>query len=102
MSMVRVSIDRDAIARACERYGVERLRLFGSAVTDRFDPNTSDLDVLVDFRDDAPTGVGPFMGLKDELEQLTGREVDLVEARAVRNPYFARRAFGDVVDLYER
>lgn len=42
-------LDREAIAHACERYGVARLRVFGSAVTGRFDPNRSDVDFFVDF-----------------------------------------------------
>lgn len=42
-------LDLDAIARACKRYGVERLRIFGSALTDHFDPEGSDIDFLVDF-----------------------------------------------------
>lgn len=94
------ALDRTAIARACEQFGVERLRVFGSAVTDSFDPATSDVDFLVDFRADAPRGLSPYFGLKDALERIIGRDVDLVEASAVRNPYFARRAFAEAVDLY--
>lgn len=37
-------LDLDAISRACQRFGVERLRIFGSALTDRFDPEGSDID----------------------------------------------------------
>ena len=93
-------LDDDAIRRACERYGVVRLRMFGSAASDRFDPAASDIDFLVDFLDDAPRGIAPFLELKAELERITDREVDLVEARAIRNPYFARRVFGEAVDVY--
>lgn len=94
------ALDREAIARACERYGVARLRVFGSAATGRFDPASSDLDFLVDFGADAPRGVAPFLELKEELQRIAGRDVDLVEAGAVRNPYFARRAFAEAVDVY--
>lgn len=93
-------LDREAIARACERHSVVRLRAFGSSVTDQFDPATSDIDFLVDFRANAPKGIRPFLSLKEELERITGGEVDLVEARAVRNPYFAKRAFAEAVDVY--
>ncbi|MDN5569964.1 MAG: nucleotidyltransferase domain-containing protein [Propionibacteriaceae bacterium] len=93
-------LDREALARACEQYGVVRLRVFGSAVTGEFDPATSDLDFFVDFGADAPKGVAPFLGLKEELQRIAGRGVDLVEARAVRNPYFAKRAFAEAVDVY--
>ncbi len=94
------ALDRTAIARACEEYRVARLRIFGSAVTDRFDPETSDVDFLVDFLGEAPRGITPFFGLKAALERIVGREIDLVEAGAVRNPYFAKRAFAEAVDLY--
>ncbi|MEN2742504.1 nucleotidyltransferase domain-containing protein [Microbacterium sp. X-17] len=93
------ALDRVAIGRACERCGVARLRVFGSAATDQFDPRTSDFDFLVDFGPDAPQGIAPFFGLKEALAQIVGRDVDLVEANAVRNPYFAKRAFGEAVDL---
>ncbi|GAB3602668.1 nucleotidyltransferase family protein [Microbacterium aureliae] len=93
-------LDREAIARACEAHGVARLRIFGSALTPRFDPATSDLDFLVDFKPDALRGIAPFLDLKEALERIVGRDVDLVEATAVRNPYFARRAFGEAVDVY--
>ena len=46
---------RAAFEALCHRYGVARLELFGSATTDAFDPNASDLDLLVRFQ---PTDVG--------------------------------------------
>lgn len=95
-----VVLDREAIARACEMYGVARLRVFGSAIKDRFDPSTTDLDFLVDFLPDAPRGIRPYLSLKEALERISGRDVDLVEAAAVRNPYFARRAFSEAIDVY--
>lgn len=79
------ALDREALARACERYGVARLRVFGSAVTGAFDPAASDLDFLVDFNADAPRGVGPFLDLKDELQRIAGRNVDLIEARGAQS-----------------
>ena len=81
-------------------YRVARLRVFGSAITDHFDPSTSDLDFLVEFLPDAPRGIRPYLSLKEALERISGRDVDLVEAAAVRNPYFARRAFTEAVDVY--
>lgn len=52
----------------------------------RFDPMTSDLDSLVEFGKGAPRGVGPFLQLTEELEGITGREVDLVGVCVVRDP----------------
>lgn len=93
-------LDDEAILRACERYHVQRLRVFGSAVTDRFDPQHSDVDFLVDFLPDNDDLFQDYFDLKDELEHILGRPVDLVDASAVRNPYFKASAFGSAQELY--
>lgn len=73
----------------CERFGVRRLEVFGSAAGERFDPSHSDLDFLVDFRP-APPGelADRYFGLLEALEALFGRPVDLVMTAAIKNPYF--------------
>ena len=76
------------VEAACRRRAVRRLELFGSAARDDFDETTSDLDFLVEF--DAATELSAldrYFGLKEDLEALFGRPVDLVMPRAVRNPY---------------
>lgn len=93
-------LDEGAIADACREYGVARLRLFGSALTDRFDSERSDLDFLVDFLPDRADPFDDYFGLREALSAIAGREVDLVVARSVRNPYFARSAFEGARDLY--
>ena len=64
-------------------------RPFGSAASDDFDWARSDLDFLVEFQP-LPSGAyaDAFFGLKESLEQLFGRPVDLVADAAIRNPYF--------------
>ncbi|MBK8463258.1 MAG: nucleotidyltransferase domain-containing protein [Nigerium sp.] len=93
-------LDLDAIARACERHGVERLRVFGSIVTDRFDAERSDVDFLVDFLPGNPDLFNAYFDLKAELEQIVGRSVDLVTSRSVKNPYFRASAFAAAQDVY--
>lgn len=82
-------LDRAAIAAAGERYGVKRLVIFGSAVTGNFDESTSDVDFLVEFRDDVGNRFDAYFGLKESLEALFGHPVDLISAVALENPYFA-------------
>ena len=94
------TLDLDAIARACKRYGVERLRIFGSALTDHFDRERSDIDFLVDFAPGNANLFRDYFDLKFELERITGRPVDLVDASAVRNPYFKASALGSAKELY--
>ena len=79
------------LAELCRRFHVRRLDLFGSAATDRFDPATSDLDFLVEYESMVPERyVDSYFGLLEGLEALFQRSVDLVSARAIRNPYFAK------------
>lgn len=94
------TLDREAIARACERFGVARLRVFGSALTDRFDPGHSDVDFLVDFLPGRGDRFGDFFGLREALIVVVGREVDLIIADAVRNPYFKGSALKIAQDIY--
>ena len=86
---------RDALAALCRRYGVARLEVFGSAARGaRFDPNRSDADFLVTFTPAARNDLAAFTDLRDALERLLGRPVDLVERETVeasRN-FIRRRA----------
>ncbi len=80
-----------AITALCQRYQVQRLALFGSALTSEFDPERSDVDVLVAFSPlPAVAHAEAFFSLLRELETLFQRPVDLVEPEAVRNPYVQR------------
>ncbi|MCG3199317.1 MAG: nucleotidyltransferase domain-containing protein [Candidatus Omnitrophica bacterium] len=92
---------RERMAEICARRGVKRLRLFGSANGESFDPSTSDLDFLVAFE---PLGLGTsadaFFGLKEDLEALFGRQVDLVMESAIRNRYFKKSADSSAILLY--
>jgi predicted nucleotidyltransferase len=93
-------LDSDAIRRACERYGVERLRIFGSVLTDRFDRETSDVDFLVAFRPGRDNLFRDYFDLKSELERIVGRGVDLVTERSVKNPFFRASVFAQAKDVY--
>ena len=97
---VAIVLDREAIARACEQHGVALLRIFGSAVTGRFDPERSDIDFFVDFLPEVHDLLGSFLALKNELERILSRKVDLVMSDAVENPYFAAEAFRTAQDVY--
>jgi predicted nucleotidyltransferase len=72
----------------CRRFGVARLELFGSATTDAFDPQRSDLDFLVDFDGETSDLFSRYFGFRECLELLYGRSVDLVMVGAMANPYF--------------
>lgn len=81
---------RDAIALLCQRFGVAKLELFGSATTDRFKPGESDYDFLVELDLDAQgSRAQRIVEFADALEALLGTTVDLVNPRYIRNRYFA-------------
>ena len=80
---------REAVEQLCRRFRVRRLELFGSAVGEKFDAETSDLDFLVDFEELAPGEYADtYFGLLEGLKELFERDVDLVMISAVKNPYF--------------
>jgi uncharacterized protein len=94
---MRSDIDskRDALAALCRRFRVARLEVFGSAARGvDFDPNRSDADFLVTFAPAARNDLTAFADLKDALEGLLGRPVDLVERVAVESSrnFIRRRA----------
>ncbi len=83
-----------AIRALCREYGVSRLELFGSAATGRFDPDSSDIDFIIEYPPDYDFGhwLTRYFELKDRLETLLGRPVDLVMTGAMRNPRFIQSA----------
>jgi uncharacterized protein len=79
-------IDSNQITDFCRRWRITEFALFGSAVRDDFRPE-SDVDVLVTFEPDAPWTLWDLSRMRMELEEIFGREVDLVEKKALRNPF---------------
>jgi uncharacterized protein len=79
------------LADLCRRYHVKTLAVFGSAVEGNWKPGSSDLDFLVEFLPEASARIfAGYFDLKEALEHLFGRKVDLVMPGAIRNPYFLK------------
>ncbi len=95
-----IVIDREAMRALCRRYGVRRLLIFGSAVSGGFDQSRSDVDFLVEFDAEVPSRFEAYFGLKEALEELFGRGVDLVEPAALENPFFAASVARSSQELY--
>lgn len=85
MSM-KINIPEANILEFCQRWCVKELAVYGSALRDDFRPD-SDVDVLVVFQDDARWSLFDHFRAEEELEEIFGREVDLVEKSAIRNPF---------------
>jgi len=77
------------IASHCRRFGVTRLELFGSATNADFAEERSDFDFLVEFDLSGEVkALDAYFGMKEGLEALLERPVDLVMPSAIKNPYF--------------
>ncbi|OLT23036.1 hypothetical protein BJF78_32485 [Pseudonocardia sp. CNS-139] len=88
------------IVALSERLGIARLDLFGSATGSAFDPRSSDVDVLVEFRPGATGTFDAYFALKEGLEHILARPVDVVTASSIRNPYFRERVEHEREQLY--
>jgi hypothetical protein len=77
----------DEIRLLCQKNRVKSLYVFGSVLTDRF-TDKSDIDLIVDIDSIDPLEYSDFyFNLKFALEKLLRREIDLLESRALKNPY---------------
>lgn len=100
--MALLESKRPQIAALCRRYGVERLRVFGSALRPDWDELTSDFDFLAEFGP-PPAGVNLFdqqFGFQVDLERLLGRPVDVVDWRAAKKPIFREIADAQSKEVY--
>lgn len=91
---------QDQITELCKKYNVRQLFAFGSVLTDRFDEE-SDVDLLVGF--DKKEIKDPFLHFFDfkfSLEDLFGRDVDLLEEQPIKNPYFKKNIDNTKVLIY--
>ncbi|WP_026837180.1 nucleotidyltransferase family protein [Gillisia sp. JM1] len=79
--------NRDKIKALCNKHKVSRLFVFGSVFTERF-KRTSDVDFIVDFEGiELYDYADNYFDLKTSLEKLLKRQVDLLEDKAIKNPY---------------
>jgi predicted nucleotidyltransferase len=99
---MRPAADDPSLAALCRRFHVRRLDLFGSAIGDAFDATSSDLDFLVEFETLEPARYADaYFGLREALEHLFQRPVDLVTDASLSNPYFRRRVLSERQLLYQ-
>jgi uncharacterized protein len=96
-----ISEKQDQLARLCKQFGVKRFEVFGSAAGQGGFNSDSDLDFLVEFLPTTPTQHSDaYFGLLDALRSLFHRPVDLLEIRAIHNPYLMESINRQRVELY--
>ncbi len=88
------------IKTLCEQYKVRTFSAFGSVIRDDFS-NESDIDFVVDFDENDPFKYTDlYFQLKDKLEELLNRQIDLIEYRAIKNKYFRKELDETKVLIY--
>lgn len=76
------------IIKLCETHGVKSLYAFGSVLTNSFN-STSDIDLIVDFDSlDVDEYADNYFDFKFSLQDVLKRPIDLLEEKALKNPYF--------------
>ena len=81
----KIDIPREKIEDFCRRWKIKEMAIFGSALREDFGPE-SDLDLLVTFSEEARWTLFDWAEMIEELKKMTGREIDLVDREAIRNP----------------
>ena len=90
------------LSSLCMRRRVRRLALFGSAATEGFTPDSSDLDFIVEFEPMKPVAYAEnYFRLLEDLEHLFDLKIDLVEYSPIKNPYFKKEIDETQIIVYE-
>jgi len=100
--MKLIDLNKDKLVELCEQHKVKDLYLFGSALSEDF-KESSDIDLLIQFYQvDLMEYFDNYMDLKEKLEVLFKRRVDLVEHQVIKNPIFRRVVDREKQLVYER
>jgi predicted nucleotidyltransferase len=86
--MTELEKNNNDIKQLCFAHKVKRLYAFGSVLTNRYTAK-SDIDFIVDFQ---PMEINQYADnyydFKFSLENILHRPIDLLEEKAIKNPYF--------------
>ena len=98
--MEKISQHIDQIKKLCDINKVKSLFAFGSITTDHFQPH-SDIDLVVDIDEKDPLSyTDNYFNLKFHLEELLKRQIDLLEQKAIKNPYLKKQIDQTKVLIY--
>lgn len=99
MDALPITMPREAIASFCGRNHIQKLSIFGSALTDRF-RDQSDIDLLVEFQPGYTPGLLGISRMETELSGILGRKVDLRTPRDLSR-HFRNEVLASAVLQYE-
>jgi predicted nucleotidyltransferase len=91
VASLAIAIPECRLKAFCDKWSVRKLEFFGSVLRDDFGP-TSDVDVLATFEPDADMSLFDLVEAELELQDIFGRDVDLLDRRSVeRSENWIRR-----------
>jgi predicted nucleotidyltransferase len=97
-----ISKNKLDFALLCKDHKVKFLYAFGSSVTEKFDPNKSDIDLLIEIDSKDPIEKGEnLMSLWDLFEDFFKRKVDLLTDSSIRNPFLRKSIDSTKVLIYD-
>ena len=95
-----INFNGDKIASFCKKHGIKQLALFGSVLSKKF-TDKSDIDIMITLLPQYHCSYFDLLDIKAELENMTGREVDLVEKDSIKNPYRQKSIFENMQVIYD-
>ena len=98
--MIELHTYKERLNQICRSLSVQKLDLVGSAARDDFQPDRSDIDVLVYF-EGSQRLFERYFDLKQQLENCFGRHVDIIQFSALKNPYVKKTIESDRITVYE-
>ena len=91
MESKNIDLPVEQLQEFCQRHKITEVVLFGSVLRDDFRPD-NDIDVLVTFDPNANRGLSETLQMKNELQVIFGRKVDLIVKAAIeRSENWLRR-----------
>ena len=86
----------------CQAHHVKNLYAFGSSITDSFNEETSDIDLLIEIDRDDPIERGEsLMSIWDKLESFFQRKVDLLTYSSIKNPILKKNIDSTKILIYD-
>ncbi|MGS2764096.1 nucleotidyltransferase family protein [Sinomicrobium sp. M5D2P9] len=86
----------------CKSHNVKNLYAFGSSITDQFNEDSSDIDLLIEIDNDDPIERGEdLMNIWDKFEQFFQRKVDLLTNTSIKNPILRESIDSTKILIYD-
>jgi len=105
MKKYAIEIQIDKIENFCQKWKIKEFALFGSVLRDDFNPIKSDVDVLLTFFNEQDLSLFDLVDMKEELEIMFQRKVDLVSKKSIeksKNPYRKKEILENYEVIYDK